>query len=90
MQRNLRLCIKRDLTEHDIVSRIMRKDNYLIGALGIASGITHPHCQYGMHVCLAIWLANRQTCQIAQRLIRLTGPTVWVYTQSVLIAMQAC
>jgi Autophagy protein ATG9 len=33
VQRNLRLCIKRDLTEHDIVSRIMRKDNYLIGAL---------------------------------------------------------
>lgn len=33
VQRNLRLCIKRDLTEHDIVSRIMRKDNYLIGML---------------------------------------------------------
>ena len=32
VQQNLRLCIKRDLTEHDIVSRIMRRDNYLIGA----------------------------------------------------------
>ena len=32
-QRNVRLCIARDLTEHDIVSRIMRRDNYLIGML---------------------------------------------------------
>ena len=28
----MKLCVKRDLSEHDIVSRIMRKDNYLIGA----------------------------------------------------------
>lgn len=32
-QRNVRLCISRDLTEHDIVSRIMRRDNFLIGML---------------------------------------------------------
>ena len=32
-QKTTRLCIVRDLTEHDIVSRIMRKDNYLIGML---------------------------------------------------------
>ncbi|KAG7667053.1 hypothetical protein Ndes2526B_g04460 [Nannochloris sp. 'desiccata'] len=32
-QRSVRLCISKDLTEHDIVSRIMRKDNYLIGML---------------------------------------------------------
>ncbi len=32
-QKTARLCIVRDLTEHDIVSRIMRKDNYLIGML---------------------------------------------------------
>lgn len=32
-QRTTRLCIVRDLTEHDIVSRIMRKENYLIGML---------------------------------------------------------
>jgi len=32
-QRNVRLCISRDLSEHDIVSRIMRRENYLIGML---------------------------------------------------------
>lgn len=32
-QKSTRLCIVRDLTEHDIVSRIMRKENYLIGML---------------------------------------------------------
>lgn len=29
VQRHTRLCAVRDLDEHDIVSRIMRKDNYL-------------------------------------------------------------
>lgn len=32
-QATTRLCISRDLTEHDIVSRIMRKENFLIGML---------------------------------------------------------
>lgn len=32
-QRSVRLCIARDLDEHDIVSRIMRRENYLIGML---------------------------------------------------------
>lgn len=32
VQERMKLCVKRDLSEHDIVSRIMRKDNYLIGA----------------------------------------------------------
>ena len=32
-QKTTRLCIVRDLTEHDIVSRIMRKENFLIGML---------------------------------------------------------
>ena len=32
VQQRVKLCVKRDLTEHDIVSRIMRKENYLIGA----------------------------------------------------------
>lgn len=32
-QATTRLCAVRDLTEHDVVSRIMRKDNYLIGML---------------------------------------------------------
>lgn len=31
VQQRIKLCIKRDLTEHDIVMRIMRKENYLIG-----------------------------------------------------------
>jgi autophagy-related protein 9 len=29
VQRHTRLCAARDLDEHDIVGRIMRKDNYL-------------------------------------------------------------
>lgn len=32
VQQRVRLCISRDLSEHDIVQRIMRKENYLIGA----------------------------------------------------------
>ena len=33
VQNTTRLCMVRDLTEHDVVSRIMRKENYLIGML---------------------------------------------------------
>lgn len=33
VQNTTRLCVVRDLTEHDVVSRIMRKENYLIGML---------------------------------------------------------
>lgn len=33
MQDTTRLCATRDLTEHDIIARIMRKENYLIGML---------------------------------------------------------
>lgn len=33
VQKQTRLCITRDLTEKDVVSRIMRKENYLIGML---------------------------------------------------------
>ena len=44
MQQRVKLCVKRDLTEHDIVSRIMRKENYLIGA----QQYTHvPHTNSG-------------------------------------------
>ena len=32
-QTHTRLCAQRDLSEHDVVLRIMRKDNYLIGLL---------------------------------------------------------
>jgi autophagy-related protein 9 len=32
-QRSVRLCIARDLTEHDIVARTMRRENYLIAML---------------------------------------------------------
>ena len=39
VQQRVKLCVKRDLTEHDIVSRIMRKENYLIGA-------QPPYCRY--------------------------------------------
>ncbi len=37
VQKQTRLCITRDLTEKDVVSRIMRKENYLIGMLNKAS-----------------------------------------------------
>jgi autophagy-related protein 9 len=33
LQRHQRLCIVRQLSAHDIVSRIMRKENYMIGLL---------------------------------------------------------
>ena len=33
VQSTTRLCLTRDLNEHDVVSRIMRKENYLIGML---------------------------------------------------------
>ena len=36
VQKQTRLCITRDLTEKDVVSRIMRKENYLIGLLNKA------------------------------------------------------
>lgn len=32
VQRSTRLCAARDLDELDVVGRIMRKDNFLIGA----------------------------------------------------------
>lgn len=35
VQRTTRLCASRDLSEHDIVSRIMRRENYLIGMLNL-------------------------------------------------------
>lgn len=33
MQHHQRLCIVKELSAHDIVSRVMRKDNYMIGLL---------------------------------------------------------
>ena len=33
VQKQTRLCIARDLSEVDVVARIMRKENYLIGLL---------------------------------------------------------
>ena len=33
VQASTRLCATRDLTEHDIILRIMRRDNYVIGML---------------------------------------------------------
>ncbi|EIE20298.1 APG9-domain-containing protein [Coccomyxa subellipsoidea C-169] len=45
VQKQTRLCITRDLTEKDVVSRIMRKENYLIGMLNkgvLALNVTIP------------------------------------------------
>ena len=33
VQSSTRLCATRDLTEHDIILRVMRRDNYIIGML---------------------------------------------------------
>ncbi len=52
VQRHLRLCIKRDLTEHDIVSRIMRKDNYLIGACTLRRALL-TFCTHGCQALAA-------------------------------------
>jgi hypothetical protein len=38
VQRTSRLCAVRDLDELDVVGRIMRKDNYLIGMLNAGEG----------------------------------------------------
>lgn len=46
VQKQTRLCITRDLTEKDVVSRIMRKENYLIGLLNKArSLLSIPLCR---------------------------------------------
>jgi Autophagy protein ATG9 len=58
VQRNLRLCIKRDLTEHDIVSRIMRKDNYLIGALVARMALYLMQRQHGVQDHIAVWVST--------------------------------
>lgn len=45
VQRTTRLCVVRDLSEHDIVGRIMRKENYLIGMLNAGVLALHvPAC----------------------------------------------
>ncbi|KAG1681142.1 hypothetical protein FOA52_015585 [Chlamydomonas sp. UWO 241] len=41
VQRTKRLCISRDLNEHDIIGRIMRKDNYLIAMVN--KGVVSPY-----------------------------------------------
>jgi autophagy-related protein 9 len=45
VQRTSRLCAARDLDELDVVGRVMRKDNYLIGMLnaGEANKVTQWH-----------------------------------------------
>jgi autophagy-related protein 9 len=45
LQKSRKLCVVRDLSEHDIVMRIMRKENYLIGMVnkGILS---FPICSW--------------------------------------------
>lgn len=35
VQRSVRLSLRGDLSQHDIVMRIMRKDDYLIGAVNL-------------------------------------------------------
>ena len=54
-QVHTRLCAQRDLSEHDVVLRIMRKDNYLIGMLNkgcLALNVPLP----GMRKQYAPWL----------------------------------
>ena len=48
VQRSTRLCVVRDLSEHDIVSRIMRKENYLIGML---NKVRMPGCARVLFLC---------------------------------------
>jgi autophagy-related protein 9 len=44
LQKSKKLCVVRDLSEHDIIMRIMRKENYLIGMVnkGIISFPIRP------------------------------------------------
>lgn len=50
VQQHMKLCVKRNLTEHDIVSRIMRKDNYLIGAPSCPSLPGQPIARIRTHL----------------------------------------
>ena len=43
VQKQTRLCIARDLSEVDVVARIMRKENYLIGLLNKVRAVWVPH-----------------------------------------------
>ena len=62
VQKQTRLCITRDLTEKDVVSRIMRKENYLIGLLNKARPYFRPSdpgmdgatCAQGQEVASAL------------------------------------
>jgi len=82
-QRSVRLCISKDLTEHDIVSRIMRKDNYLIGMLN--EGVFALHVplpglqghvlltktvQWNLRWCVLDAMFDESTFKIQQSFIR--------------------
>ena len=53
VQKQTRLCITRDLSEKDVVSRIMRKENYLIGMLNKVTSLvqSHRHCRASQLGC---------------------------------------
>ena len=51
LQATTRLCIVRDLNEHDIVARILRKENYLLGMLNrgvLGLTLDVPACGQGV------------------------------------------
>jgi Autophagy protein ATG9 len=63
LQRTTRLCIVRDLSEHDIVARIMRKENYLLGMINkVGNAISHHTGSLGLVLravaCLQYTLGN--------------------------------
>jgi autophagy-related protein 9 len=81
-QRTVRLCISKDLTEHDIVSRIMRKDNYLIGMLNkgvLALNVPIPGLrghvlltktvQWNLRWCVLDAMFNESTFKIEQSFV---------------------
>ena len=82
-QKNVRLCISRDLNEHDIVSRIMRRENYLIGmlsrgvlALHLPLPRLHPHVlltktvEWNLRWCVLDPMFDDSTFKINQAFVK--------------------
>ncbi len=83
VQSTTRLCLTRDLNEHDVVSRIMRKENYLIGMLNkgcLALHVSIPGMRkrfilsetlkWNLHRSVASPDRERNICNISQAIVQ--------------------
>ena len=60
VQRTHRLCVSRDLSEHDIVARVMRRENYLIGMLNKVCAGWEIGCMLSCLSCMSSLSACRE------------------------------